>query len=624
MPTITFSCLPISQIQTLVLGFPYIFLLLCLYFFRVYIHLSLLIEKPAFAVTMVDAEQVVEGDASSCLIDQLGKALLELNAHKDTSEGRVQWTEIEEYFRNLETTLKKRFEELEVKEKKFEEQEAETCALLMEREEAVTAKEQDLLDRVQELKDAAVAAIAEAQAIHQPTTSEPVEDGDNKNSKVSSSLGDTNSPEEEFPHKTVDNAEGMALEVKPRPELTQFCEQMDAKGLLSYATENLKKLSVIREELSLALESAGEPARLVLDSLEGFYPPDETNQPEGKKDAALQGMRRSCLMFMEAMATLLAKADPGADHLLNPETKQQAKAIADEWKPKLASAGIDAANGNSLEAEAFLQLLATFSIASEFDEEELCKLVLAVAHRRQTPELCRSLGLTHKMPGLVESMVRSGKQIDAVRFIHVFQLTESYPLVPLLKTYLKDLRRNSQGDNTGDATGAQDDVNAKELTALKAVIRCVQEYKLEEDYPLDPLHKRVVQLERSKADKKRTGEFGKRQPVKKQKGSGRWRGYRGPGAPAAPAPAAGRHVQPVFGERAAYAGISERYALAGPRAYDYQVPSQPAYASQANDQRLYYYPSQDDRVPPASYNATPPNYGSYTGSGLPSQHQPYM
>lgn len=52
-------------------------------------------------------------------------------------------------------------------------------------------------------------------------------------------------------------------------------------------------------------------------------------------------------------------------------------------------------------------------------------------------------------------MVSSGKQIDAVRFIHVFQLTESYPLVPLLKTYLKDLRRNSQGDNTGDGTGVQ-------------------------------------------------------------------------------------------------------------------------------------------------------------------------
>ncbi|XP_050120924.1 FRIGIDA-like protein 3 [Malus sylvestris] len=570
---------------------------------------------------MVDVEQVLESDAPSSLIDQLGDALLELNAHNDTSEDQVQWEEIEEHFRNLETTLRKNFEELEAKEKKFAEQEAETCASLAEREAAVIAKEQDLLDRMQELKDAAVAAIFEARVIHQPTTSKPVDDGDNKNSKVSSSLGDTNSSEEDFPHKTGDNAEGMASEVKPRPALMKFCEQMDAKGLLNYATENYKKLNVIREELSVALESAGEPARLVLDSLEGFYPLDETNQPEGKKDAALQGMRRSCLMFMEAMTALLEKVDPGADHLLNPDTKQQAKAIADEWKPKLASAGTDAANGISLEAEAFLQLLATFRITSEFDEDELCKFVLAVTHRRQTPELCRSLGLTHKMPGLVESMVSGGKQIDAVRFIHVFQLTESYPLVPLLKTYLKDLRRNSQGDNTGDGTGAQDDVNAKELAALKAVIRCVQEFKLEADYPLDPLQKRVHQLERSKADKKRSNES-KRQQQKKQKISGRWRGYRGPGVAATSAPAAARHGQPVFGDRAGYGGILERYAQR-PLAYDYQVPSQAAYVPQANDQRLYYYP-QDDRVKPAPYNATPSNYGGYAGSGMQSQHQPYM
>lgn len=360
----------------------------------------LLKQNPAFAVIMVDAEQVVASDTSPSLIDQLGKALLELNAHNDTSEERVQWTEIEEHFHNLEMTLKKKSEELEAKEKKFEEQEAETCSLLVEREATVTAKEQDLLDRVQELKDAAVAAIAGARDIHQPKNSEPMDGGDNKDSKVSNSLGDTNSSQEDFPTKTGDNAKGMASDVKPRPELRQFCEQMDAKGLLNYISENHKKLNVARQELTIALESASEPAQLVLDSLEGFYPLDETNQPEGKRDPALRGKRRSCLKLMEALTTLVTKADPGADHLLNPETKQQAKAIADEWRPKLFNGGIDAANGISLEAEAFLQLLVTFRIASEFDEEELCKLVLAaVAHRRQTPELCRSLGLTHKMPG---------------------------------------------------------------------------------------------------------------------------------------------------------------------------------------------------------------------------------
>lgn len=47
--------------------------------------------------------------------------------------------------------------------------------------------------------------------------------------------------------------------------------------------------------------------------------------------------------------------------------------------------------------------------------------------------------------GVVESLINSGRQIDAVHLIHAFQLTERFHPVPLLKTYLKDLRRNSQG-----------------------------------------------------------------------------------------------------------------------------------------------------------------------------------
>ncbi|XP_062101873.1 FRIGIDA-like protein 3 [Humulus lupulus] len=567
---------------------------------------------------MAETEQVVTG--SSSLLEQLSKVVHELEDHKNASEDRVQWMEIEEHFRNLETTLRMKLEEFECKEKEFIEKEAEIHKSLADRESAVTAKEQDLLDRVQELKDAAVAVIGEAQLNHQRTVSESVDNGDSIITKVSSSLGVTNCPED-LPHKMGKNSEASALDFKPHPELVQFCKQMDAKGLLKYTMENLNKLHVVREELSFALETASEPTRLVLDSLEGFYPPDETNKLGDESLAALQGMHKSCCMFMEAMAALLARADPGADHLLNPETKQHAKAIADEWKPKLTSASTDAANGISLEAEAFLQLLATFRIASDFDEEELCKLVLAVAQHRQAPELCRSLGLTHKVPGLIELLVNSGKQINAVHFIHAFQLTESFPPVPLLKTYLKDLRRNSQGkgENTGVSSGGQEDVNAQELAALKAVIRCVEEYKLEADYPLEPLQKRVAQLERSQTDKKkRGGEHGKRQQTKKQKSSGRFRGYNRPGF----APATGRQG-PLYNDRALRAGIPERYPRTDPDAYGYQVPSQAACAQQATDHRLYYYP-QDGRVTPSSYNAAPPNYGGYAGSGLLPSNQPYL
>jgi len=54
-------------------------------------------------------------------------------------------------------------------------------------------------------------------------------------------------------------------------------------------------------------------------------------------------------------------------------------------------------------------------------------------------------------------------------------------------------------------------VNERELSALKAVIKCVEEHKLEEQFPLDPLVKRVLQLEKAKADKKRATEVTKPQ-----------------------------------------------------------------------------------------------------------------
>ncbi|XP_028760497.1 FRIGIDA-like protein 3 [Neltuma alba] len=548
---------------------------------------------------------------ASLLIEQLGHAFLELEARKDAFENNIQWDEIKQHFLDLESALKKKLEELEAKGRDYEKKKLEVHTQLAEREEEVASKEQDLLDRVQELKDAAVAAIVEACANHQATSLESVDEGENEDNKVRSSFGDENSQEDDFPYKLGAN------EVKPRPELTHFCEQMDAKGLLNYTVESKKNISVFREELSIALESATEPADLVLDSLEGFYPTNETTQLGDKMDAALQGMRKSCVILMEAFATLLARAESDTDHLLSPETKQQAKAIADEWRPKLARAGTYAANGNSLEAEAFLQLLSTFKIASGFDEEELCKLVLAAAQHRQAPELCRSLGLTHKVPDIVELLINDGKQIAAVHFIQAFLLNERFAPVPLLKAYLKDLRRNSQGKVGGSVAGEKNDANAQELAALKAVIKCVEEYKLESDYPLDPLQRRVAQLDKLKTDRKRTGEPGKRQQPKKPRTNGGYFAFRpsvGGGATASSTMA--RQPPPVRGP---YPGIPDRYPHASAITYDYQVPGQTIYPQQVNDQRLPFY-HRDDRV------AAPSNYGSYMGgsSSLQSSHQPYM
>lgn len=60
----------------------------------------------------------------------------------------------------------------------------------------------------------------------------------------------------------------------------------------------------------------------------------------------------------------------------------------------------DLANAKTLEVQAFLQLLATFGIAAEFDRGDLRKLVLAVSWRKQIAKLCGPLRLSEIMPGL--------------------------------------------------------------------------------------------------------------------------------------------------------------------------------------------------------------------------------
>lgn len=253
-------------------------------------------------------------------------------------------------------------------------------------------------------------------------------------------------------------------------------------------------------------------------------------------------------------------------------------------------------------------------------------------------------------------MIHSEKQIDAARFIHSFELTERFPLVPLLKGYLKDLRRNAQGK--GGNSG-----NAEELAAVKAIVQCIRDYKLEAEYPLDPLLRRVAQLEKAISndkdrsnDKKRPSGSGKHQHFKRPRVTGGTHGsIRHPNVLSiqpqsvlierAAANNPSRLVPSVLVERAAHPGLLDKYAYLS-TSYDYQPPSQATYPQQTYEQRSYYYPA-DEGIAASSYTAAPlsssyasysgggvlptaderinaSSYGNYAGSGTPTAYQPYM
>jgi hypothetical protein len=200
------------------------------------------------------------------------------------------------------------------------------------------------------------------------------------------------------------NPKPVVSDVRVRPQLKALCENMDGDGLRKFLVDHRKDVGAMRTELPPALQCAIDPARMVLGALDGYHLPEPGNgnsQPgaDKNKDSGASANRRACILLLECLAVVLADPVLGADHPVVPSNiKESAKQLADQWKSKMNSSHGDA-TGNSLDAQSFLQLLATFGIAPEYNDDELCKLVTAVARRRQTPVLCRSLGLSSKIPG---------------------------------------------------------------------------------------------------------------------------------------------------------------------------------------------------------------------------------
>ncbi|MBA0733033.1 hypothetical protein Gogos_017085 [Gossypium gossypioides] len=523
-------------------------------------------------------------DSTTTKIQQLQKAFAELESHRAVTLN-LKWKELEEHFHGLEKSLKRRFHELEDQEKEFETKTRKSREILKKGEAAVVAKEQASLVRLQEKRDAAVFAISNALEKHRKVSpEEPADSCDGDSGELSVEEKPPDSVASESNSEDIKcSSENGNFGVKSYPQLVKICEEMDSEGLHKFISDNRKNLAALKEEIPWALKAASSPAYLVLESLKGFYVLEAPNL-DRKKDSNLLGLRRTCIMLMECLSFLLRNMDMvSVSALISEDVRGQAKLIAEEWKPKLDALDMDASNGNSLEAHAFLQLLATFGIASDFNEEELSRLIPMVSRRRQTADLCRSLGLSEKMPGVIEVLVNNGRQIDAVNLAFAFDLTVQFLPVPLLRAYLKEARKASSPVKPGNSSStAQIEFSERELAALKAVIKCIEEHNIEEQYPVDPLQKRLLLLEKVKADKKGSTEATKPQ-TKRARANGA--GY-------------GPRVTNVAADKPFYSRTTDRYPQ-----YVYDRP--------------YVYSGPADNHSPsllgsATYNFTP-SHGNYFG-----------
>ncbi|XP_021742366.1 uncharacterized protein LOC110708535 [Chenopodium quinoa] len=285
-----------------------------------------------------------------------------------------------------------------------------------------------------------------------------------------------------------------------------LCHRMDAKGLRLYIREHMIDQIISPEKILDALLCAPDPAKLLLNVVQIF------NQPK-----ATPVEKTNCIFLLEQLMKLQKRQRSinslgQVEQLVKPPSKitlglkKQAKKFAYTWKQTLAKTK----GYKILEVYGFLQFLATYEIASLFNENELFRLFKKcyggrlVFRPEQNPYLCRTLGLEKRISGLIKSLVKEDRRLQAVKYICTFMMESYFPLAPLLKDHLKFTKEKSVKlrKERNNSHAAKIESARFEMHHLQDVLKYINDYKLESEFTDVSLELRIEELEKQIAELK--------------------------------------------------------------------------------------------------------------------------
>ncbi|GJN30557.1 hypothetical protein PR202_gb18870 [Eleusine coracana subsp. coracana] len=333
-------------------------------------------------------------------------------------------------------------------------------------------------------------------------------------------------------------------------ELELLCSAMDGDGLRAHLMEHRDELKEPAPALDPALLVAPDPGLLVLSAAAVFCraPPEEA-RTEGD-------VKVSCRLLIGLLDRLRAI---GVKPSL--QAREEARAVAADWK---RGKRIGTEVVFKQETFAFLLLVGVFGLVEDVGGAgEVLDLVVSIAGRERAVDAFVALGLDleQHMPGfqddaysvitymldsygsamllfsapctsikstqlaelilrneremktltcllfelvLIQKMTHKGKQLEVVKFIQALNLAHKYPLLPVLRSYISAAALAGKMIRIrGDDPASQNAADAKERTLLGTLQKFIKEHNLDELPVLEEANKRMAELERQSAERKR-------------------------------------------------------------------------------------------------------------------------
>nr|KYP68137.1 Involucrin [Cajanus cajan] len=254
---------------------------------------------------------------------------------------------------------------------------------------------------------------------------------------------------------------------------------LDGRNLLLPYIEHTNEPELIGSDILVNLQTSSDPAKLVLDIIQNPIVP----QNIGNEGVIIDG---SHIFLLEQLMII---SPP-----VKPHVREEALKLALDLKANMRESA-----ENSLMILGFLLLLSNYGLASDFNEDEVLKLLELAAQHKQTVELFRTLGFVDKIYDFVQNLVKMQQLIEAVRFICAYELADKIQPVDLLRQHMARVKTITKRF-VGKKRSIEKKVKARdrEIATLGNVLQCISDNNLGSQDLVNEIQDRIVELERQK------------------------------------------------------------------------------------------------------------------------------
>ncbi|CAI8584273.1 unnamed protein product [Vicia faba] len=260
--------------------------------------------------------------------------------------------------------------------------------------------------------------------------------------------------------------------------LTAFCKNNDGKGLRIYIGDNFKDKGIMKNEIQIAFKSASNPADMVLDSIEGVF----------VANAVIEGKEPR---FIKKSFSFLFQQLRVFSPYVSFDVRKKAKRLFNEWKVSMVNE-----NPEASWAMAFMQFVAVYGFLSELNLGELAAYCASASASDDLPDLYQILALSDRVQGVIQKLIERSKHILAVKYIFHFKLTDKMPPVPILKACVDDAQK--LGKRLASEGKSLNEIKSREIQALKSVIKVIESYNLDSEFPRASIEQRIDELNKQR------------------------------------------------------------------------------------------------------------------------------